>query len=410
MDCKDFRSKIYNYFDNELSDEEKVEFFNHIDICENCKKEFEFEKNLKESIDSLTMEELPKEYCKKFHEKLLLSTKNDVNKHNKKNKLFLKYFGLVASIIIVFVGIIWGINDSFKSNDFTNMARREGIEEKTKNIGRISNDSMCEMANEQPKEDDCDTDGTDYNSKDNQYNGLDKSSKKTNSNKIIVSGDMTVNTYDYNEFYEYLIKLIKDNKGYFESSRTYTNNVIDNKKFKNGEIVLRIPQELFYNIIGLIEQNCEVESKGTNEKDVTKHYYEVDNIIKNLNAQEENLRRLYNKAETVSEILQVENELRRVRTEIDSYSIELTNIDDRVSMSKLNLYVREIEKPSLSVESGINVWKEAKEGFIKSIKSVIEFFQCVLIYIVSILPYILIVFVLVIIALVVFFKKRKLKK
>lgn len=407
MDCKEFRSKIYNFFDNELNDKEKIEFSNHLDSCKDCKKEFESEKSLKDSITSIEMDDLPEGYCKRLHQKLVNCTKDTVKLNHKKSSSFVKYFGLAASIIILFVGILWGLNDYFESDKSVDLASEDSIDNLKGNKTRADTDDSCEMTNEQLDKEDFDSGDVSYQLGNKQYGSINKANGDLRKNKIIISGDMTVNTYDYNEFYKTLSKLINNNNGYFESSRTYINNVIDNRKYKNGDIVLRVPQKLFYNIISLIEENYEVESKGTNEKNVTKHYYEVDNIIKNLKVQEDNLRRLYDKAKTVSEILQVENELRRIRTEIDSYSIELTNIDDRVSMSILTLYVREIEKPSLSVESGVNVWQESKEGFILSIKSMIKFLQCALIYIVSILPYVIIVLLLIIISFIVLFRRRK---
>lgn len=407
MDCKEFKNKIYNFFDDELNDKQKIEFLNHMDNCDDCKKEFELEKLLRDSINNIELEKLPGGYCKKLHQKLVNCKKDIVKTNHKKGNYFIKYLGLVASIIIVFVGVVWGINDSFKTNKFADLANDRPISECPEETPRANFNGVNEIDNGKLDENKTNSSNVDYSIEGKQYNNKVKSKDNLSKNKIIVSGQMTVNTYNYNEFYEYLVKLIKNNEGYFESSRTYTSDVFNNKKYKNGDIVLRIPQKLFYNIVNLIEDNCVVESKGTNEKDVTKHYYEVDNIIKNLKAQEDSLRRLYDKAKTVAEILQVENELRRIRTEIDSYSIELTNIDDRVSMSILNLYIREVEKPSLSVESGINVWKESKDGFILSIKSVIKFLQCVLVYIISVLPYAIIVFVVIIIAFIVLFRRRK---
>jgi len=174
-----------------------------------------------------------------------------------------------------------------------------------------------------------------------------------------------------------------------------------------GSLKLRVPQDGFYELVDYLEKSSEVRRKNINETDVTKEYYEKDNKVQNLEAQEGHLRELFEKAQTVEEMLLIENELRRVRTEIDALNTSLSDIDERASMSTIDLEVEEVLTANFTITNQDSVWERAKEGFINTVNGIIRAVENLLIYLVSVSPVLIPAVIILIVILAKFKKFRK---
>ena len=230
------------------------------------------------------------------------------------------------------------------------------------------------------------------------------SSKAEKEMKIIKTGAISAQTEDYDVFMDDLSMKLSSLGGFLESNNTEVYQVYDNDKLMYGNIRIRVPQENFYEFVDYLENTVEIRRKNINETDVTKEYYEKDNKVKNLEVQEQHLRELFEKANTVEEMLLIENELRRVRTEIDSLNISLSDINDRASMSTINLEIEEVMTASLTLKAKDNVWERSKNGLINTVNGIIRALENLVVNIISSSP-LLIPFI--IICLVGFFKIKK---
>ena len=172
---------------------------------------------------------------------------------------------------------------------------------------------------------------------------------------------------------------------------------------------IRIPQESFNEAVSYLEETAEIRRKNINEADVTKEYYEKDNKVKNLEIQEQHLRELFEKAATVEEMLQIENELRRIRTEIDELNISLADIDDRASMSTIDLEVEEVREVNFTLKSEKGVWERAKEGFISTINSIVRGIGNLIVNLVSSSPILIpaiVIFIILLLKIKKYWKKK----
>ena len=204
--------------------------------------------------------------------------------------------------------------------------------------------------------------------------------------KIIKTGTISAQTEDYDIFLNDLSMKISFMGGFLESNNTEVYQVYNDEKLMYGSIRIRVPQESFYELIEYLENAVEIRRKNINETDVTKEYYEKDNKVKNLEIQEQHLRELFEKATTVEEMLLIENELRRVRTEIDALNISLSDIDDRSAMSTINLEIQEVMTASLTLKTKDSVWDRARDGFIYTVNGIIRSLENLFVNIVSSSP------------------------
>jgi len=225
--------------------------------------------------------------------------------------------------------------------------------------------------------------------------------------KVIKAGSISAQTDDYEKFLDELSAKIQSLGGFLESNNTEVYQVYENEKLMYGSLKLRVPQDGFYELVDYLEKSSEVRRKNINETDVTKEYYEKDNKVQNLEAQEGHLRELFEKAQTVEEMLLIENELRRVRTEIDALNTSLSDIDERASMSTIDLEVEEVLTANFTITNQDSVWERAKEGFINTVNGIIRAVENLLIYLVSVSPVLIPAVIILIVILAKFKKFRK---
>jgi len=425
MNCNEIKDLFSLYIDDELSDEERHLVEQHLLNCEGCQKEFEEYKKIIQALNEIPEEEPPLGYCKRLHEKLLIAeteaskqisidevpkniTNADVHKKTKGNKFrWVKYGGMAAALVLVV--LVYGLNNS-------GMLNSSKSEQMAYDTGSVAPAPATE-APYAPTE--ADNGNYEYSiaaeEKAKSIMGVEDSAEyglmedSTREMKVIKSGSISVETDDYEKFLDELSAQIQSLGGFLESNNTEVYQVYENEKLMYGSLKLRVPEESFYELVDYLDESSEVRRKSINEADVTKEYYEKDNKVKNLEAQEEHLRALFEKAQTVEEMLLIENELRRVRTEIDALNTSLSDIDDRASMSTVDLEVQEVLTANFAITNQDSVWERAKEGFINTVNGIIRAVENLLIYIVSTSP-VLIPAVIIFIVLLAKFKKYRKKK
>ena len=152
-----------------------------------------------------------------------------------------------------------------------------------------------------------------------------------------------------------------------------------------AEITIRIPQNRFHSAINEIENYGNVLDERTNSEDVTEQYIDLKARLKNLEKLEESLTDLLNRTATVEEVIKVEQELARIRGEIDSLQGQVNYLERNVTMSMIQVSLR--EPPSPFTPPGMD-WGETFETAIRGLFAVVS---GLIILIIAVLPLIVII-------------------
>lgn len=405
MNCNDIKDMLPLYIDEELDDKEKKLVEEHIEKCENCRKEFEEYKKIIYMLQNMFEEEPPKGYCKRLHEKLLkVKIQKKVNTRN----IWVKY-GSIAAVFVLVVSAIY-LSLDFRMGSMKNSENSVSYDQSMPATEAPASPASPEMA---------DMDGRgieeDMKNQEKQKNSMYAGSlmgatfeiQDERELKIIKSGSIISQTEGYDLFLNDLISMVEELGGYIEQNNTNVNNIYGDKKLKYGYLKIRVPQDKFNELVSYLELSSDINQKNVVESNVTKDYYEKDNQVRNLELQEVHLRELFEKAQTVEEMLLIENELRRIRTEIDALNISLSDIDDRSSMSTITLEVQEVLKANLNMSDRDNVWERAKEGFINTINGIVEIGENLIIKAVSLSPVLIPIIIILIIVFINIRKNRK---
>jgi hypothetical protein len=432
MNCNEVRDNLSLYLDDELNKEEKMLMDEHLKNCPECSKELKGYRKVIRLLNELPDEEPPEGYCRRLHEKLLETKANadtPVNKGSEASKIvqitekrksrrpvWAKYAGIAAALVLIL--LVYNLNNGTSSMNNAKMEMAYDTSESPDAGAAPSEAPQAESPTEQAQ-----LYGTaDYNNsaadgaelkmfdargtvpeEDSSVN-ISVMSADARQIKIVKSGSLYVQTKDYQTFYTDVTAKVEALGGYIENNSTEVYQVYDDSKLLRGNMKIRIPQESFNEAVGYLEEVTDVRNKSISESDLTKEYYEKDNRLKNLEVQEQHLRELFDKATTVEEMLQIENELNRIRTEIDALNISLSDIDDRVSMSTISLEFEEVREANFNLKSEKGIWGRAKEGFINTVNSIARWFGNLVVDLISSAP---ILIPVVVIFVVLFIKIKK---
>ena len=157
-----------------------------------------------------------------------------------------------------------------------------------------------------------------------------------------------------------LLTVVTANNGLVESSQVAMNT----DARKEGRFVIRVPQE---NLVLTVEAlaslpNSKLRSRSVTTQDVTEEYIDVNARLDNLRLQEQRLRQLLAQAATVDEIIKIEAEISKVRTQLDSAAGRLKSLDGRITMAAITVTVN--ETATLQFDSyGGKLLNALREGF-----------------------------------------------
>jgi polyhydroxyalkanoate synthesis regulator phasin len=219
-----------------------------------------------------------------------------------------------------------------------------------------------------------------------------------NPEKIIYSSDVTVETTDFDASLAKIDELLAACGGWVESSSVNGSNYYNKSRGYNStrsaNYTLRIPSDRFGELMNSLSSLGNIPYTHTYTENVTAQYYDTEAHLLAYQTQETRLLEMMEKAETVEDIVILEDRLTELRWRIESLQSTLKNWDRRVSYSSVSLELREVQaytpEAVTKISYGQRLWRSLKDG----LKSVAEFFEELLIWFVGALPTLVILAVL----------------
>lgn len=215
--------------------------------------------------------------------------------------------------------------------------------------------------------------------------------------KIIYAADATLETTDFDATVSGVLELVEKNGGWVQSSSingaNYYNISRGNSYNRSAYYVLRIPGDRFQTLMNSLSTLGNVPYTHVYTENVTAQYYDTQARLTAYEAQEQRLVDMMEIAETVEEIVILEDKLTELRYKIDSLQTSLNNWDRRVNYSTLNLSVEEVREYTPD-EGRMSYGEELAAAFTDAIKGVGEFFKEALVFIVSAIPALVIIAVI----------------
>lgn len=212
--------------------------------------------------------------------------------------------------------------------------------------------------------------------------------------KIIKTANLRFATTNIDDSFILIQKSAKQYKAIIQSD-----NIGKDYSSIYRNITLRIPNQYFDTFINEMSKGVNFfDRKEISSQDVSEEFVDIEARLKAKQTLEKSYLELLNKANKVSEILEIERELANIREEIEAKQGRLKYLQSRVSMSTITIqmYTEKAHGTGTTISYGTKMWNAIKSGF----NGLSSFFLGIL----NIWPFILIL------AIVFFIVRRKIHR
>ena len=215
--------------------------------------------------------------------------------------------------------------------------------------------------------------------------------------KLVKTVRMEVQTQQMDALLTQMDAKVRELQGYVEAKSVYNGSATATRRVRNANLTVRIPAQSLDDFVAHVSGAGNVTSLNENTDDITLRYVDTESRVKALQVEQDRLLELLEKAETMSDLLQIEARLTDVRAELEAVTSQLRRYDNMVDYATIQLTVTEV-KEYTEVEEEQTVWQRIGSGLSDNLQSlgngIVELF---ILFVVS-LPYL---FVLAALALIV---------
>ena len=207
--------------------------------------------------------------------------------------------------------------------------------------------------------------------------------------KWIITVNLEAETDDLDLLLAQLEQKVAAMNGYMEDQRIYNGSAYSGRRYRSATLTVRVPAEQVDDFTDQIAGISNIISKNRTMDDVTLSYVATESRMKALQAEEERLLELMDKAETMSDLLEIEARLTDVRYELESVTSQLRVYDNLVDYATIHLSISEVQEYTTVEEE--TLWQRISGGFMNSLKGVGNFFVELFVALIVGLPYIVLI-------------------
>ncbi len=207
--------------------------------------------------------------------------------------------------------------------------------------------------------------------------------------KIVKKGNLHLEVSSVPVAIASIIKLNKKWKGYIEKN---SSNWDERKRGLHAQLFLRVPPIDLEKAIQSIAKLGKIKSQSIEAKNITEEYYTIDIRLKNkLALRSRYLQLLKRKANTVSDIIKIENAIHDLVSEIENLQSTIQYYDKWLSYSTLHIYLHEPD--TILPNRKHSIFRKFSESFIHAFYLFIDLLNFLVLSLGLVLPLLLIVFI-----------------
>ena len=223
--------------------------------------------------------------------------------------------------------------------------------------------------------------------------------------KWVITMSLTAETENLTDAMGLLAEKIQASGGYVES-QSISGTAVNSGRSPSAYITVRVPAEQLDSFVEDVSGMTNVVSSSRYVEDITLSYTDTEGRVKALKTEEARLLELMEQAQTMSDLLEIEERLTEVRYQLENYTSTLRLYDNQVDYATLDLTLREVAKFTPPEKQGF--WEKVTSGLADSIVDLGQGLVDVAAWVLIELPYLVLVGLLG--WLVVFLTRRSIKK
>ena len=223
--------------------------------------------------------------------------------------------------------------------------------------------------------------------------------------KWVITMSLTAETENLTDAMGLLAEKIQASGGYVES-QSISGTAVNSGRSPSAYITVRVPAAQLDSFVEDVSGMTNVVSSSRYVEDITLSYTDTEGRVKALKTEEARLLELMEQAQTMSDLLEIEERLTEVRYQLENYTSTLRLYDNQVDYATLDLTLREVAKFTPPEKQGF--WEKVTSGLADSIVDLGQGLVDVAAWVLIELPYLVLVGLLG--WLTVFLTRRSIKK
>lgn len=230
-----------------------------------------------------------------------------------------------------------------------------------------------------------------YGAMDNGYMEMSKVEGTTGENrdssvyqnsqaKLIRRAQLTIQTTEFDQAVDALDQMVIRYNGYFETASVYGGSYRNAHANRTGEYVVRIPAEHYTSFLNSTGDLGYVVRSVKSSEDVGEKYYDTEARLKTQRIKQERLLSLLEKAESMEDIISLENALSDVEYQIEQLSSTLNRYDALIDYATFTIGLNEVTEVNEAVGEKATLWERMSAGFASSGKGLVNGFQDLMVW------------------------------
>ena len=211
-----------------------------------------------------------------------------------------------------------------------------------------------------------------------------------NPDKIIYSSEVTVETTEFDSAVGKVAGLVEAYGGWIETSSVSGSNYYQKSRgtasTRDASYTLRIPSNRFQTLMDNLSELGNIPYSHIYTENVTSQYYDAEAHLKAYKTQETRLLEMMELAETVEDVIIIEDRLTELRYQIESLQSRLNNWDRRVSYSTVYLSLKEVREYTPETKVDPSYGEELAQALKDGLYNAGQFLKDLLVFLVEVLP------------------------
>ncbi len=244
----------------------------------------------------------------------------------------------------------------------------------------------------------------------------DKAQSVLANQKMVYTGSVSIETLEYDAAVSAVRGDVEKYGGFIENSSESNRN---NKWYYDDQIyesdrtlslTVRVPSEHFNEFLSGLDSYGQKMSESTNAENISRQYADNDAEIAALEKEQERLLQMMDAADTIQEMITVEDRLTEVQSQLNRYKSYKSSMDTDVQFSRITMTITEVHKYTpiqKEPEPEPTFLERLSEHVKESADSFLEVLEGLLFLFISLFPYLVIIAVIVIIVLSIRKKRRE---
>lgn len=223
--------------------------------------------------------------------------------------------------------------------------------------------------------------------------------------KIIKTYSIELETKNYADSRDVIVNTAVSLGGYVSDSAEKDTLNYQNKKVRSATFTVRVPSEKADEYVNEISKNSSVLSKKLSTQDITTSYYDLESQLESLLEQEARIKKLMDEATSYTYLLQLDDKLTSIRTQINNINKQIQVYDKSVALSFVHVTLSEVVEYTEITEEEPTFGARIAEAFAGTFENFWVFCQDFFIFVIWMLPTLIIAAAVIII--IVISRKRK---